>query len=214
MGLLGGILKVGASLLGGNSSSKASKRAAEAQLEAQRIATDEQRRQFDLTRSDNMPWLTAGSQALGGQLDLLGLGEQGASGQTAALNALREGPLFSALYDNGEEALLANASATGGLRGGNTELGLANFGRDTFAQVLENMFAKLGGLSGAGQQQGQYLGQMGQQSADNIGNLALQGGNSRAQNFLTQGRIQSNMWDTIGSELGGFGGFKLGGIKF
>jgi hypothetical protein len=60
---------IGSSLLAGHASSKA----ADAQSNAAQLGIDEQKREFDLSRGDLMPWLTAGQSSLGGMLDLLGL---------------------------------------------------------------------------------------------------------------------------------------------
>lgn len=188
-------------LLGSGSQKKAARRAADAQVAALQQAIDENRRQFDVTQTNLQPWLTAGQEALGGQMDLLGLGEGGAAGQAASIEDLRGSPLYQSLYDNGEEAVLANASATGGLRGGNTQRGLANFGRDTLAQVIENMFAKLGGISGAGNETATNLGGLGAQNADAIGQAFVGQGNARASRYLAQGQINNNMWNSAGGFL-------------
>lgn len=215
MGLLGGIFKTVGGLLGGSSQKKAAKQAAQAQIEAARIATDEQRRQFDLTRADNMPWLAAGQTALGGQMDLLGIGEGSTTAQLAAIEGLRDSPLYRSLYNNGEEAILANASATGGLRGGNTNNSLARFGADTLAQVIQQQFANLGGISGTGNQTAGTLGQLGAHSADQISNLAIGAGNARAGSALARGQISANMWDTAASGLDDiFSSIFGGGLKF
>ena len=68
---------------------------------------------------------TAGSQALQQQSALAGL--QGPEAQRAAIANLEANPEFQAIARQGEEAILANAAATGGLRGGNTQAALAQF---------------------------------------------------------------------------------------
>lgn len=216
MGLLGDIIGIGTSLLGGNAKKKAAKKAEAAQLEAARLATEEQRRQFDLTRSDNMPWLSAGQEALGGQMDLLGIGEGGLAGQAAAIQGLKDSPLFQSIYNTGEEAILANASATGGLRGGNTQNSLARFGGDTLSQVIQQMFANLGGISGTGNSTAATLGSLGQNTANAISGLHIGAGNARAGSALARGNITAGQWDAAGDGLEGmlssiFGG---GGLKF
>lgn len=199
MGLLGLV----GSIFGGNSAKKAAEKAAQAQIEAARIATDEQRRQFDITQGNLKPWLTAGQTALDEQLGILGLGPQGREGQAASIAALKDSPLYSSIYDNGVEAILANASATGGLRGGNTQNSLARFGGDTLSSVLGNYLAQLGGLSGTGNQTGTNLGGMGANMADRIGALTVGAGNAQAGSYLAQGQINQNMWNNIGSFLDG-----------
>jgi len=55
---------VGGSIVSGLLGSRSAERAAEAQQAGSAAAIGEQRRQFDLTRSDLMPYLSAGTQAL------------------------------------------------------------------------------------------------------------------------------------------------------
>lgn len=69
---------IGSSILGAGASISAGNKAAKATQQATDAATAEQRRQFDLARQDQMPWLQAGRGALDMRSRLLGLG--GASG--------------------------------------------------------------------------------------------------------------------------------------
>jgi hypothetical protein len=165
-------------------------KAADAQAAAAQAGIDEQRRQFDVTQQNLQPWLTAGTSALGAQSDLLGI--NGGDNQAAGIAALRASPLFATLFDSGEEAILQNASATGGLRGGNTQRSLADFGADTFAQLLQFQLGQLGGLSGTGQQTGQQLGTFGANTASNVGNLLGSKGTAQAGGFLAQGNSTLN----------------------
>ena len=80
------------------------------------------------------PWRKAGKLGLSGQLDILGL--NGADAQQASIDALEKSPQFTALVKNGEEAMLQNASATGGLRGGNTQAALAQFRPQMLSQLI------------------------------------------------------------------------------
>lgn len=68
-----GLFSFAGSLLGGGSQKKAAKKAADAQVKAAQAAIDEQRRQFDVTRSDFSPYLSSGSGALSEINDLLGI---------------------------------------------------------------------------------------------------------------------------------------------
>lgn len=71
MGLFSSI----ASIFSGSGNKKAAQQAAAAQVASAQLGVDETRRQFDTSRADNMPFLTAGTRALGAQMDLLGLGD-------------------------------------------------------------------------------------------------------------------------------------------
>lgn len=160
---------------------------------------DEQRRQFEVTRGDYQPYLQAGTSALGQQGDLVGLNGSGV--QASAIEALRASPLFQSLFRTGEEAVLQNSSATGGLRGGNTQRGLADFGSDLLAQTIERQLAQLGGISGRGQAAVGDVSNFGANMSNNIGNILGQQGQVRAGGLLTRGGITAGMWNNAGGFL-------------
>jgi hypothetical protein len=88
------------------------------------------------------PYITAGQQGLGGYGNLVGIG--GPEAQQAAIQQLQQSPYYQSLYRRGEEALLQNASATGGIRGGNTARSLADFGADTLSTTIDRAIAAIG----------------------------------------------------------------------
>lgn len=73
MAWIGPAIAAGGSLIGGMMGRSASSKAAEAQAQASRDSIAEQRRQYDLTRSDNAPWMQAGSATLAKLMQGLGL---------------------------------------------------------------------------------------------------------------------------------------------
>jgi len=70
---LGSIISGGASIAGGLIGSKAAKSAANTQAASAAAAQGASDRQFDITRSDLMPWMTVGKEGLYTLADLLGL---------------------------------------------------------------------------------------------------------------------------------------------
>lgn len=192
MGLFSGI----AGLFGAGAQKKASRKAEAAQLAALDKAMGEQRRQFDLTRADYAPYLETGTHALGQQGDLVGL--NGDEAQGSAIERLRASPLYKTLFESGEEAVLQNASATGGIRGGNTQRGLADFGADTLMQTILHQLGQLGGLSGRGQEAVGGVSAFGANSTNNISNILGQQGAVRAGGLLTRGGITAGMWNNAG----------------
>lgn len=210
-----GLFSLVGSLIGGGKGKKASKKAEAAQLEYLNKALGEQRRQFDLTRSDYAPYLATGLSGLDQLGDLIGV--NGADAQSAGLVNIQNSPELAALIRNGEEAVLQNASATGGLRGGNIQTGLANFRADTFANQLQTQIARLAGLAGLGQGATDSVSAFGQQKANNVSNLFGQMGDVRAGGLLTRGGINNQLWNNAGSFLdnvanGGDLGSKLTGL--
>lgn len=79
-GIWGAIASAAGSVLSGIMGQDAQEDATEAQLEAQRLAIDEQRRQFDTIRELNEPFRQSNLRAMRAQEDLLGLGGMGGGG--------------------------------------------------------------------------------------------------------------------------------------
>lgn len=151
---------------------------------------EEQRRQFDAIRGILSPYVNAGNLALRGQMDLLGL--NGADAQKAALDGVQASPEFTASLKAGEDAILSNASATGGLRGGNTQGALGQFRPALLANTINNRFAQLGGLVSVGQNAAAGTGNAGMQTGQGIAGLLQQSGAAQAGGFLAGGRADAN----------------------
>lgn len=199
---------IGASAIGSHAASKATK----AQTAANQAGLAEQGREFDINQANFAPWLATGKQALGGQSDLLGLNGGGA--QQTSIDALKASPLYQSLFRNGQDTILNNASATGGLRGGNLQRSLADFGSDTLAQVIQGQLANLGGLSGQGLSGAGGLGGLNAGSANSISQLYQNQGSAQASGALAQGGIAQNTIANLTQSLGGLFGGSGGGQSF
>lgn len=147
--------------------------------------------------------------SLQAQQDLLGL--NGNKAQASAIAGIENSSQFNELAKQGENAMLQNASATGGLRGGNIQGALAQFRPQLLNQLINEQFTKLGGLTSIGQNAAAGTGNAGMQSANNISQLLQQQGASQAGLALAQGQAQANMWNTVGGAIGtaagAWGGF-------
>lgn len=213
MGLFSSIGKAIGSVVGGitgaTAQAKAAKKAADLQAQQAQLALEESRRQFDIGQAAQQPFLQAGTDALGQYGALAGI--NGAGPQFEAITALHNSPLYNTLYARGQEALLQNASATGGLRGGNLQGALADFGRDTLSQVIQNQLANLGGIASMGQATATNTAAQGAQFAGQQGDLLTQQGQAQAGGILAKGgrdRVAFGDLVQIGSAIaGGMGGF-------
>lgn len=156
MGLLDTISKVSdpADVFGTRSGAAAAETAKD--LGYQSVAL--QREWLDYIRSQTEPFQESALRALPMQEALIGV--SGPEAQAEAIANLESSPLFQSMIDQGEEAILQRASATGGLRGGNTQAALAQFRPQLLSQTIEQQLNRLGGLSGRGLQS-QQLGQAG-----------------------------------------------------
>lgn len=146
----------------------------------------------DGSKRDLTPYTTGAQGAL-----------SSADAQQQAITGLQNGPLYQSLYKNGQDTILNNAAATGGLRGGNTQRSLANFGSDTLTQVIQNQLANLGGISSTGQGAAGTLGNLGASSSNNISALLSQNGQAQSGGILANAGIQNNAINGISKSLGG-----------
>ena len=129
----------------------------------------------------------------------------GTTKQGSAIDQLKASPLYQSLYGNGQEAVLQNAAATGGIRGGNTERGLADFGRDTLAQTIQQQLSNLGGISSEGLGAATGLGSLCQSNSNAQTGLYGAMGSTASGATLGQGAINSSMWNNIGNFVGSLG---------
>lgn len=199
-----GLLVGGATLYGNYQAGKAASKAAGAQSQAAQLGIDEQHRQFDALQKLMSPYVEAGTGALAGQRDLLGL--NGPQAQSAAIANIQSGPQFSALNQQGQNAILQNASATGGLRGGNTQAALAQFSPQLLSQLINQQYVGLGGMATAGQNAAAGVGSAGMNAGANIGNLLGQQGAANAGGYLAQGKTQMGYANALSSGLGMYQG--------
>lgn len=259
------------SVASGAIQSGAANKAVSAQTKSANAQIEETRRQFDLVQSLLRPYVTAGTTALQGQLDLLGIGGGGGTdpsiqtntvagtqgtwqagsgdhgqngkyvggtpgstnytvnGQTFntmqeaqafadanrtggvsatdaqrnAINGLANGENFQALVQQGEYGLMANAAATGGLRGGDTQGALAQYRPAMLQGLIDRQLASLGGIAANGQAAATNTGSAaqnaGQQVNQSLGNI----GQAQAGAALASGQAWNNAGSGILQTLGG-----------
>ncbi len=194
----------GASIGGGILQSAAQRRAAAAasgaQIEATEMQIAEQRRQYNEYRRLARPFVQTGRQGLRRFENLVGL--NGFAAQNRAVNRLESNPRFQSLVEQGENALLQNASATGGLRGGNTQAALAQFRPQMLQAEIDRQLGYLGGLAGMGQNAIAGVGDAGTNTANQIGGALAQRGQAIAGNATAQGAATANMWGGITGTIG------------
>lgn len=94
------------------------------------------------------PYVDAGAGAVTMQGNALGL--NGADGNAAATEAFQAGPGYQFAMDQGTQAALRGASASGMLASGNTLTGLSQFGQGLANQEYGGWLDRLSGLSSQG----------------------------------------------------------------
>ncbi len=194
-----GLFSALAGIIGGNSQKKASQKASDAQIAAYNRGIDLQQKQYDTTRADYMPYTQAGTSAIGRIGDFQGL--NGEAAKDSAFVTLKDDPRYASLFTDGKEALLQNSSATGGLRGGNTEGALAQLSPDVLSRVYDMVLSGLGGTAQLGLGATGSVANAGLANANAATSLTGQIGQAKAANYLTKGGINAGNWANIGGAL-------------
>jgi hypothetical protein len=141
-------------------------------------------------------------------------GLRGNAEQQAAIDQIKQGAQFQELARQGEQGILQNASATGGLRGGNVQAALAQFRPALLNQLIESQYGKLAGLTSLGSTSAENLlrlgqasaagvGAAGQASAQNIGNLYAAQGQAQAAGTIGQANAIAQGGAGITNAIGG-----------
>lgn len=196
-------------ITGAKQAGEAGERAGQLQYEASVKGIEEQRRQFDKLVEIMAPYVAPGTKSIQAQQAILGL--LGPEEQRKAIAAIEGGPTFGALAQQGEEAILQKASATGGLRGGNVQAALAQFRPQLLQSLIEQQYTNLGGITKIGQASAAGQAASGMESATNIANLLGQGGQALAGGALAKGSIVGQTFGDILSLAGAFTGAKKSG---
>lgn len=187
----------------------AAKDASKAQQQATQSGMAEQKRQFDALQALMKPYVESGTGALQGQNDLLGL--NGFDSQQSAIGNIENSPFFQSQYQQAENAMLQNAAATGGLRGGNFQEALADNRSNMLYNNVQGQLQSLSGVASNGQSAAAGLG--GQGIA--YGNNVAQGYNDIGQAKAGYDMYKSNLYSGLlnkgiqagtAAMGGGFGG--------
>lgn len=183
---------------------KGAKDAAKAQTKAADQATAEQRRQYDLTRSDQMPWLQTGTWALDQQ-------KKAMMGDWSGFN---QSPDYQYALDQGVKMQDRSAASRGRLYSGGYGEDLTKFGQGLATQNYGNYMNRLAGLSNTGQTSANALGGFGANMANNIAQNTIGAGQARASGYMNQANNYGNALNQLGGIAGDYfgskGGFYLG----
>ena len=198
------VVGAGAAAYGASKAGDAAESAADTQAESSEAGIAEKRRQFDKIVELMSPYVKAGEGALGQQQALLGL--SGAAAQKSAISGIEQSPYFKSQTQQGEMGILQNASATGGLRGGNVQGALAQFRPALLNQLIQQQYGQLGGLSTLGQAAAAQQAAAGQQTGSDIANLYGQQGAAIAGGQIAQAGIQSQLVGNLANIAGTYAG--------
>lgn len=171
-----------------NRQNSAARNASRAQQQATDATIAEQRRQFDLARQDQQPFMQAGYDALTRQQNFL----NGDYSQALA------SPDYAARLSRGIDALDRGAAARGSLFSGGADADRMRFGADLASEGLDTYWNRLAGRAGQGQVATSGLASLGANMAGNIGNALQNGANARASSYYNQANTNSQLAAGLG----------------
>jgi hypothetical protein len=170
-----------------------SNKQASSQDKATKQTIAEQKRQFDLSRADQMPWMQAGSAALG-QMQALNNGD---------FSKFYSSPDYQFALDQGMQGLDRSAAARGKLFSGGYGQDLTKYAQGMATQNYGNYYNRLAGLSGTGQTTATNLGSLGQSYANAFGNAQQNNATARSSSYANMGNALNTGINQFGSWLGG-----------
>lgn len=200
-----------ADIFGAKSAAKGQKQAAQASERAAQTSLEEQRRQYDLSRKDMMPWLTTGTSALGQLGNLTGLG--GADAQTAAMGQFTASPDYQFRLNEGNRQLAARNSALGLQDSGAAQKAAMQYAQGLASSEYGNYYNRLAGLAGVGQTAAQNQAQLGQNYAGAVTGINTNNAQNLASSYINRGNIYGNLWSGIGGQAEKAASMFLGGMK-
>jgi hypothetical protein len=167
-----------AGLAGSAMSASAAEDAANSQAASAQNSLQFAQGQYADQQANIAPYLAAGQSGVTGYGDLLG--SNGNAAQDTAINGIKQGAQYQGDMQTANENVLANASATGGLRGSNTSNTLANTSIGTLNGLITQRLAGYGQLMTNG-----LNAISGQQAANNAAYTGVSNANNQTANAAT-----------------------------
>jgi len=214
----------GATLVGGYMSSQAASNAADtaagASTQASNASIAEQRRQYDLNRTDQAPFLTAGTGAVNQLAAGLAPGGQFASATPFDFQYDKNDPAFTFSFDQGMRGINASLAAKGlggsgaGIKGaaGFAENLANSYYNDAFNRYVTGFNANTGernqlynryaGVAGTGQQAVRDVTSQGANMASNIGNAYMSSAANTGNAAMSAAGIRNSAYGGAANVLG------------
>lgn len=200
------VIGAGASMMASKTQAKGADRAAQLQAEAQRQALEEQKRQFDLTRSDFAPYRETGTNALAELGRNFGIGREGLLSEdemTAARERFKATPGYDFRFEEGIRALDRSAAAKGKLRGGGYGRELTRYGQGIAADEYGTYTNALSRLAGIGQSATGSTAAAGQASANAMSNIYQTGASQQGNALMNSATARASGYAGVGNAVSG-----------
>lgn len=199
-----GVVVAGTAAYGANRKAAAQKAAGRAQASAAQDAIDQSTAIYNNSVDQAMPFYNAGTNALG-QLEAVNRGDY---------SGFENSPDYLFALQQGTKALDRSAASRGSLFSGGQLADLQELGQGLATQNLGNYTNRLLGLSQMGQNQSQFLGNLGQNYSGQVANALGIKGQANAQTAAAGPMAQAGYGNALAqgiSAWAGAGGLGAGG---
>lgn len=193
-----------ASIAGGIMQSNAANQAAQTQANAASEALALQERQYDQSRQDSMPWMTAGKSALEAYMGELGLSDAAKSGTFKS--GFKETPGYQFAVEEGEKGAINNLAALGMKNSGAALKALTRFRTGLADQTYQGYLDRLSAASTGGQAAVANQNAAGANYANSASQTIQDRGAATASGYVGG----ANAWSNALSNLSNQAGWALG----
>lgn len=187
-----------ADIFGANQAAKGQKKAAYFARETAADSLEEQRRQYDLSRSDMAPWLKTGTAALGSYANLLG--QNGATNQARAMQQFQASPDYDFRQSEQMRALNARNSALGIQDSGAAQKAAIRYSGNLASGEFNTYANRLAALAGVGQTAAGQNAQVGQNYAGAVTGINTNLGQQLGSSYINRGNIYGNLASNLGGQ--------------
>jgi hypothetical protein len=186
----------GAAVLGAGVNMYEGNKAANAQKNAAKNASDTQMAMYDQTRADLSPYRSAGTDALSALESFYGIGGKAPGNWQKTLQGL---PGYQFQLQQGSKSVDQNLAARGLLQSGAAGKALTQYGQGLASNYADKYTSGLAGIAGLGESAGAQTGAFGANAANGSANNQINAGNAQAGGYI-------NAANSINSGLQGVAG--------
>lgn len=214
MALLGAAAIGGvASIAGGAMQASAAEKAAQVQAQGADKALELQKTQFETSRADAMPWMTAGKTALDSYMGELGLSDAAKNGTFTS--GFKKTPGYDFAVKEGEKGAVNNLAALGMKNSGAALKALTKFRTGLADQTYNNYLDRLSAASVGGQAAVGQQAALGANYANNAGQTIQDRAAATASGYTGTANAWTNALSSGASQAGwalgmGSGNFGVG----
>lgn len=193
-----------ASLAGGAMQANAANQAASTQAAAADKALALQDKQYNQSREDSMPWMTAGKSALEAYMGEMGLSDSAKAGTFQS--GFRETPGYQFQMDQGREGVQNSLAALGMKNSGAGLKAITKYSQGVADQTYNNYLDRLSAASTGGQAMVSNQNALGQNAVAQMGQTIQDKGAATASGYVGG----ANAWGNALTNLSKNAGWALG----